>query len=147
MPQCKSQNTKQPELRFRAILTDDGPDVRLERASGRTERVAATSTGPRAKWVAVPVPDSRISPEIVDLAREATKDNSTPSAAGRRVWELTGGILRCGECHTNMMSHSFAGARVKGRLFYCCCRKSHHDSAEGYSHKRNRRADEVEPLV
>jgi site-specific DNA recombinase len=96
------------------------------------------------------VPDSRISPELADLAREAIKDNSTPSAAGQRVWELSGGILRCGECHINMMnmmSHSFAGARVKGGLFCYCCRQRHRDGAEGCSHKRNRRADEVEPLV
>jgi hypothetical protein len=67
-------------------------------------------------------------------------DNSTPSAAGRRVWEFSGGILRCGECHTNMMSHSVAGARVKGRLFYYyCCRKRHRDGAEGCPHRRNRR--------
>jgi hypothetical protein len=78
---------------------------------------------------------------------EAIRDNNTPSAAGRRVWELSGGILRCGECHTNMMSHSVAGARVKGRLFYYCCRKRHRDGAQGCPHRRNRRADEVEPLV
>jgi hypothetical protein len=59
----------------------------------------------------VPVADSGISPELIDLAREAIRDNTPPSAAGRRVWELSGGIIRCGECGYNMMIHSVSSPR------------------------------------
>ena len=120
------------------------PGVNGERSYKKTSRYVYR---PKEEWVAVPVPDSGISPELIDLAREAIRDNTTPSSAGRRAWELSGGILRCGECRTNMMSHSVAGARVKGRLFYYCCRKRYRDGAAGCSHKKVRRADEVEPLV
>ena len=34
---CNSQNTKLPELRFRAILDDGVRDIRFERATSKTE--------------------------------------------------------------------------------------------------------------
>jgi site-specific DNA recombinase len=37
---------------------------------------------PREEWVAIPVPDSGISPQLVDLAREAIRDNSPPRRPG-----------------------------------------------------------------
>ena len=105
---------------------------------------------PKEEWVAVPVPDSEISPELVDIAREAIRDNSPPSAAGRRVWELSGGIIRCGECGYNMMIHSVSSPRQadkEGRLFYYRCRKRNRDGHEACSHRKCHRADVVEPLV
>ena len=57
---------------------------------------------PRFEWVAVPVhlgEATPASPELVEAAREAIKDNSVPSTAGHRFWELSGGgILRCKLC-------------------------------------------------
>jgi site-specific DNA recombinase len=105
---------------------------------------------PRDEWVAVPVPDSGISPELMDRAREAIRDNSPPSAAGRRVWELSGGIIWCGECGYNMMIHSVSSPRQadkEGRLFYYRCRKRNRDGHEACSHRKCRRADKVELLV
>jgi len=46
---------------------------------------------PQNEWIAVPVPDAGISRELVDAARASIKDNSRPSSAGRRFWELSGG--------------------------------------------------------
>ncbi len=57
---------------------------------------------PREEWVAVPVPGSGITRELVDAAREAIKDNRVPSSAGDRFWELSGGIARCGACGRRM---------------------------------------------
>jgi site-specific DNA recombinase len=102
---------------------------------------------PREEWVAVPVPDSGIPREWVDRAREAVKDNCAPSAAGRRVWELSGGIIKCGECGYNMMIHSVVAPRAKGRLFYYRCRKRNRDGAEACGNRKCHRADVVEPRV
>jgi hypothetical protein len=89
---------------------------------------------PKEEWVAVPVPHSGTPAELVDAAREAVREHSVPSAAGRREWELSGGILRCADCTTNMMTSSVAGARVKGRLFYYRCRKHNRDGKEACPH-------------
>ena len=86
---------------------------------------------PKEEWVAVPVPDSGIPREWVDVAREALKGNSVPSSAGRRVWELSGGIIKCSECGRNMMIHSVLAARAKGRRFYYRCRSRTRDGALG----------------
>jgi hypothetical protein len=50
---------------------------------------------PKEEWVVVPVPDSGIPREWVDAARDTLKGNSVPSSAGRRVWEISGGIATC----------------------------------------------------
>jgi site-specific DNA recombinase len=102
---------------------------------------------PKGEWVAVPVPDSGIPREWVDRAREAIRENRAPSAAGRRVWELSGGIIKCAECGYNMMIHSVSAPRAKGRLFYYRCRKRNRDGAEACAHRKCHRADEVEPRV
>ena len=102
---------------------------------------------PKAEWVAVPVPDSDIPREWVDVARETLKGNSVPSSAGRRVWELSGGIAKCSECSRNMMIHSVLAERAKGRRFYYRCRTRNRDGAEACSHRKCHRADQVEPRV
>src|SRR5215217_8233689 len=102
---------------------------------------------PKEEWVAVTVPDSGIPREWVDAARETLRGNSVPSSAGRRVWELSGGIAKCSECGRNMMIHSVFAARAKGRRFYYRCRTRNRDGAEGCSHRKCHRADEVEPRV
>jgi len=103
----------------------------------------------KEEWVAVPVPDSGIPPELVDAAREVIRDNSVPSAAGRRVWELSGGIVKCAECGYTMMIHSVSAPRLAkpGRLFYYRCRKRNRDGHDACSHRECHRADEAEPLV
>jgi hypothetical protein len=56
----------------------------------------------------VPVPDPGVPREWVDAAREAIRENRRPSSAGRRFWELSGGILRCGGCGCAMMTNSIS---------------------------------------
>jgi site-specific DNA recombinase len=102
---------------------------------------------PKEEWVAVPVPNSGIPREWVDTARETLAGNSVPSSAGRRVWELSGGIIKCSECGRNMMIHSVLAPRAKGRRFYYRCRSRNRDGAEGCGHRKCHRADEVEPRV
>lgn len=59
----------------------------------RYRRRATTIIKPKEEWIAVPVPDSGIPREWVDVARERIKDNRAPSSAGHRFWELSGGIF------------------------------------------------------
>jgi site-specific DNA recombinase len=99
---------------------------------------------PKEEWVAVPVPDSGIPREWVDAARDTLKNNRVPSSAGRRVWELSGGIIKCSECGRNMMIHSVLAARAKGRRFYYHCRSRSRDGALGCSHNKCHRAEDVE---
>ena len=53
---------------------------------------------PREEWIPVPVPASGIPRELVEAARAAIRHNRRPARAGRRFWELTGGVAYCGEC-------------------------------------------------
>jgi hypothetical protein len=46
----------------------------------------------------VPVPDAGVPKEWVLGAREAIQGNAWSSNAGDRVWNLTGGVIRCAEC-------------------------------------------------
>jgi site-specific DNA recombinase len=128
----------------RTQVSEPGPDG--DRVYKKKSRYVYRS---KEEWVAVPVPDSVIPREWVDGAREAVKNNRVPSAAGRRVWELSGGILKCGACGYNMMIHSVTAPRLKhpGHLYYYRCRKRNRDGAEACPHKRNHRADQVEPQV
>jgi predicted site-specific integrase-resolvase len=89
--------------------------VRTRQVSGPSEnrrhyRTEAHFTEkPKEEWVAVPVPYAGIPLETVDAARAAIKDNRRPSNAGRRFWELSNGILRCGTC-----DHSTVAAECPG---------------------------------
>jgi site-specific DNA recombinase len=95
---------------------------------------------PREDWVAVPVPDAGIPKEWVLAAREAIKDNVWSSSAGDRVWELTGGILRCAECGRAM---SVNYIRAKGRGYYRCAARYNGGLENACSMSRTMRAEVV----
>ena len=95
---------------------------------------------PREDWVAVPVPDGGIPKEWVLAAREAIKDNVWSSSAGDRVWELTGGILRCAECGRAM---SVNYIRAKGRGYYRCAARYNGGLENACSMSRTMRAELV----
>jgi site-specific DNA recombinase len=78
---------------IRSHVSEVGPDgTRVYRTQHKS------MVRPEEEWVYVPVPDSGVPREWVDSARDAIRDNRRHSNAGRRFWELSGGILRCGEC-------------------------------------------------
>ena len=77
-----------------------GPDGK------RYKKRAKTTWRPEAEWIAVPVPDSGIQRELIDLARAAIKDNVRYSQNNRRPWVLSGGVARCGECGSAMTTHT-----------------------------------------
>ena len=66
--------------------------------------------------VAVPVPASCVEWEVANAARAAVIDNVPVSAAGGgRVWQLLGGIMRCGGCGLRMQAHA---VRRKDRTYH-----------------------------
>jgi site-specific DNA recombinase len=84
--------------------------------NGRRYRVESRTTiKPKEEWVAVPVPAAGIPREVVDAARTAIKDNRRHSSAGRRFWELSGGIIRCEVCGNGMQTRHYV---AKGKYQY-----------------------------
>jgi site-specific DNA recombinase len=93
-------------------------------ANGHREYIRQQSIAykPREEWIAIPVPDAGLPREWVDAARKAIEGNCRISSAGRRFWELSGGILYCGECGWRMATHSVsAGKSKKQRYSYYVC--------------------------
>jgi site-specific DNA recombinase len=101
---------------------------------------------PRNEWIAVPVPNAGVSRELVDAARASIKDNPRPSSAGRRFWELSGGILRCGECGYAMTTNNIPSHSGK-LFFYYRCAKRLGEGKGVCSQRKNYRADKIEPQV
>jgi len=104
---------------------------------------------PKEEWIAVPVPESRIPRELVEAAREAVRHNRKPARAGRRFWELTGGVGYCGECgYAICATHS---VKVKkGRTYaydYYRWANRNKYGAEACTNSRRPRADELEAAV
>ena len=98
----------------RSQVSEAGPDGRSYRKKQRK------IFRPEEEWLGVPVPDSGIPREWVDAAREAIKDNRRTSNAGRRFWELSGGILHCGECGWTMYAHTTPPSPNKRYFYYVC---------------------------
>ncbi len=116
-------------------------------ANGRRYRKATRrSIKPKEEWIAVPVPDSGIPCEVVDAARERTKENRTPSTAGRRFWELSGGIIYCGGCGRRMGHHSVMARSKKYHYHYYRC-PGRNQHLEDCPQVKNIKADELEPAV
>jgi site-specific DNA recombinase len=104
---------------------------------------------PKEEWIAVPVPDSGIPREVVEAARAAIEGNRRPARAGRRFWELTGRIARCGECGWTMCAtHSMS--TKKGRIYaydYYRCSNRDRYGLEACANSHKPRADKLEPEV
>ena len=113
----------------RDIASDGTPSYR---------RAKKSVPAAREDWVAVPVPDAGIPKEWVLAAREAIKDNVWTSSAGDRIWELTGGILRCAECGRAM---SVNYIRAKGRGYYRCAARYNGGLENACSMSRTMRAE------
>jgi site-specific DNA recombinase len=121
--------------------------VSVAGANGREYRRHISYTPrPRSEWIAVPVPDSGIPREWVDAAREAVKDNHKHSNAGRRFWELSGGIMRCGSCGHAMVSHTTTGNGVP-MYFYYVCRTRYRDGRDACTGGKHFSAAKLEASV
>ena len=119
----------------RSITSDGTPRY------GKTRKSVPT---PREDWIAVPVPDSGIPKEWVLAARKAIEENEWVSNAGHRVWELTGGVIRCAECGRAMSTNYIAS---RNRAYYRCT--GHYNGGIEKKCPMNRalRADKAEEKV
>ena len=123
--------------------------VAVETPNGREYKTRSkTVARPRSEWIAVPVPDCGIPPELVDAAREAIKGNRSPSSAGRRVFDLSGGVLHCSGCARRMIGASVLDPKTGRRYFYYeCTRLRNRDGRACGAKVRRARADALEPRI
>jgi site-specific DNA recombinase len=105
------------------------------RKGSRTEEL------PREQWVAIPVPDCGLPPELVDAARTARAEYRRPATTGY-FWQLSGGIMRCGECG-HAMSGNYAGNKGKRRPYYRCHHRAR-NGAEVCPNKKQHKAEKIE---
>jgi hypothetical protein len=101
----------------------------------------------REEWIGVPVPYSGIPRQVADAARDAIKDNRRPSNAGRRFWEVSGGILRCGVCGHKAATHSVRANSGTHFHFYYHCRNHRVNGNGACTHKRSHRGVDLEERV
>jgi site-specific DNA recombinase len=108
-----------------------------------------TTIKPREEWIGVPVPDSGIPRSLVDAARDAIKDNVRPSSAGRRFWELSGGVAVCGGCGKHLR-HIHRKHRANEAVFYNyygCPSAQERKAVRVCQNTKGRRAEELEEQV
>jgi site-specific DNA recombinase len=124
-------------------VSEPGPDGRRYRKTYSWHRK------PREEWIAVPVPDSGIPRELVEAARAVVESNRKPARAGRRFWELTGGIAYCSGCGKTMCA-THSTKTKKGRLYaydyYCCSQRSRY-GPDACANSHRPRAGELEATV
>ncbi len=106
------------------------------------------TTRPREEWLFVPVPAAGIPAEVVVRARQSLNDNArAPSKAAKRFWELSGGILRCGECGHTLRSHT-ASLRVGTLFHYYSCRSRYNTGPNRWcANTKHLRAEGIEGQV
>jgi site-specific DNA recombinase len=124
-------------------VSEPGPDGRRYRKTYRWYHK------PKEEWIPVPVPASSIPRELVEAARAAIKHNRKPARAGRRFWELTGGVAYCGECGQAICAtHSVKVKRGRTYAYdyYRCAVRSRY-GRDACSNAHLPRADEREAAV
>jgi Recombinase zinc beta ribbon domain len=94
-------------------------------SDGRYANQTAHGLKPKEEWIAVPVPDAGIPREVAERARRILEYSLRRANVSkeRRVWELTGGLLHCGECGRRMVTHSVTPSGRKPCYYYVCPRK------------------------
>jgi site-specific DNA recombinase len=116
--------------------------------NGRRYRKQARFTEkPKEEWIAVPVPYAGVPRELADAARAAIENNRRPSNAGRRFWELSGGVVMCGVCGMGMETQSVKARSGTHYHYYYACRTRHKRGAAACTHKRSHRAPDAEGRV
>jgi site-specific DNA recombinase len=103
----------------------------------------------RSEWIAIPVPDAGIPREVVESARRTLEQNKASSKADNRIWELSGGVFRCGHCGRAMATHATFSRRKDGEKaryhYYRCQNAATHKELCPY--RRSYKADRLEKKV
>jgi hypothetical protein len=127
----------------RTQVSEAGPGGRVYKKHSRV------TLKDKSEWIAVPVPDSGIPREVVDAAREVVANHRSPSKLGGRFWELSGAILRCGECGRAMEAvdrYYKAQSGQKGVICYYRCREGNRRK-DTCSNGKSVRSDRVHAAV
>jgi site-specific DNA recombinase len=99
------------------------------------------------QWIAVPVPDSGVSAELVDAARAAVGENQHSSTAGGRFWELSGGVFFCGGCGWRMVPDRRRRKADTAYYNYYRCETKHKQGTGACPLPRSYRAEDIEAMV
>jgi nucleoid-associated protein EbfC len=134
--------------------TTDAQRTRIldEKPGGERRYVTRTryTEKPREEWIAVPVPDAGVPKEDVERARDALRHNEKCSSAGRRFWELSGGIFRCAECGRALVAVVTTLKGPKGRrkrMFYYMCATRRQRDKHACSFSKSMNAQKAEAAV
>ncbi len=105
---------------------------------------------PEGELIAVPVPDAGLPRERVDAARASLAGNTRPANAGRRLWELSGGVGFCA-CGRRLSIHTTSGGKGrkdqrKKQFHYVCGHRRRH-GAGSCEHAKFHRAEDIEGRV
>lgn len=83
------------------------------------KKIVTRKAKPESDWVGVPVPDAGIPRDVADAARRRVGERGVSySRAAGRTWQLTGGVLRCGECGRTMVTNTSRQSRLGGRAVF-----------------------------
>jgi hypothetical protein len=113
----------------------------------RPAKAEVTKKDPK-EWIPVPVVDAGLERDLVDAARLAIADNKPPSKNADRFWELSGGIVHCGDCGRRMLATSRKSkVSQKGYYYYYVCQCGRYSWDDRCSHNRHHPATAVERQV
>jgi hypothetical protein len=87
--------------------------------------------------------------EDVERARDAIRNNEKCSSAGRRFWELSGGIFRCAQCGRALVAVTTLKGpkRRRRRMFYYICATRRQRGKHACSFSRSMNAQKAEAAV
>jgi len=101
----------------------------------------------RERQVPIPVPDGRVSRELVEAARDAIKDNRPTQRENNRFWELSG-VFICGACGRKMATSNRRSRPRDSRIYhYYRCSKHQREGAHSCPMSVNYRAERIEAEV
>ena len=101
------------------------------------------------EWIAVPIPDAGIPLELVEAARAMLAACRSPSRVDGRFWELSGALMRCGECGRAMEAMVKTARKKSGGKYVFCyyrCREGNR-RRETCSNNRCIRSDRAHAAV
>src|SRR5215210_1473195 len=97
-------------------VSEPNPD-----GNGRVYRkVGKVAYRNKEEWIAVPIPDAGIPLEWVEAARTVLSQCRSPSKVDGRFWELSGALMRCGECGRAMEALVKTARRKSGGKYTFC---------------------------
>lgn len=95
------------------------------------------------QWIGIPVPDCAVPPEVVDAARTARSEYRRPASTGY-LWQLSGGVMRCGGCGRAMSGVTGPPRKDGTRPRHYRCYNRVRNGAEACPNGTHHRAEKIE---